>query len=119
MALKPKECAMRLGLFALILFVSPAFASCPGVHLDTATGSQWATHSFFEDGTSTPLTVTLVVSEIGNNTDIEYWDGSSWTSIETAKSVDGSAIRVTVGGTAQVSYEHEDCGDELDPIGGT
>ena len=102
------------GLILLItMLLTSALADCPGVTHTEFTAGNWETHSFFESSSTNPLIVTLDVKIVDPNTDVEYFDGSSWIEITQTSSVEGSKIRFTEGGSVAISYRYEDCGDEI------
>ncbi len=105
--------ATAISAIAAAAFAFTASATCPGVDHDDTTASGWRTHSFENSATKDPLSVSLTVSEIGSGTTIEYYDGSSWSSINGPTTVSGEQIRVSDTGSARVSYIHNQCGEDI------
>lgn len=98
---------------ALLAASTIAWSACPGVSHSDVTGSTWRTHAFEDPSSKAPLTVEIGISEVGGGTTVQYFDGSSWHTVNGPTTVDGEQVRVSASGSAYLSYVFDQCGDDI------
>ncbi len=89
-----------------------ANATCPGVVKNTITSSSFETVRFLVPGTSSPAVVTFDVQSIDAG-DLDVYASGTWTAITAPAIVEGSRIRLSASGSADVSYLVEECEEWL------
>jgi hypothetical protein len=89
-------------------------ATCPGVDHTRVRLADWVYDEFYEEGTTTPLTVELTISVVSPGTEVYYYDGS-WHPVTESATVFGSKTKYSKGGAVRIAYRYGDCGGELQP----
>ena len=106
---------LSLPLAAVGLLVVAGLASAAtvcGVEFHRTTLGSWKIDSFYEPGTSNPLSVDLTVTAGDPGADIEVFDGSSWAAASIGVTYPGTKLRVR-NGSATTTFAYSGCTEEI------
>jgi len=108
---------LAIALLFVVTLTSRVAAACSGVDHSAPVVQGMQYNTFVEAGTSTPLTVSLTITDVGVGTSIEVDTGSSWEAVNGPTTVGAEQVRTSAGGSARISYTYLTCSEEIQTPG--
>ncbi len=95
------------------LALAGAVLACPAVVRSTTTIASWTVDEFQDPSAGTPVEVELEFVSLEAGTMIQFYDGSTWTSVTGNGTTSGTAVRFQSGSVTVVYRDGAGCEEEI------